>query len=137
MKTNFDQSGIKSHQQFISAMETKHNDRKKEIRLTPLGKGILIGAGVLTSLGVVVGGAKIADAVTPDFRFSEQTHGVTVSPGEGEYSLLNRSVENIGKVSLSAAKDHIQNLPSNADVYENGQLDAGESVDVPDQVVEE
>ena len=117
------------YQHHIKRFEDKHNART---RLTPLGK-----AAVALGLGIsVLAGAKVVDALPSDAAPSTKTHAITALAGEGVHSVIKRGTDNAGAMNMNELAYHVQNLESNQDTFANGQIDEGESVDVPVEVIE-
>lgn len=86
-----------------------------------------VGGAALT-LAVTVGAAHAMDG--PETR-GRQT--VTVEPGDTVDDLVNEHVDG-GASHTGAVRTEVLHDPDNADVFENGQLDPGETLELPDKI---
>lgn len=102
--------------------------------LKKLGKRTVTAAGVgVAGTMLAVGGAQVVDAVNgPEFSGSKK---VTVQQGDRLDSLINEEVEG-GASYTGATRAEVKNDPDNADVFENGQLDPGEELELPEKVTD-
>lgn len=118
-------------------MSNKINIRQEssEYRLTPRGEWVQIiakraiqAAGITVAGGILtVGVVEVDKALEPGVT-GEQT--IRVGHGDTLHGLIKEHVEN-GANHVGAVTQEVKADPDNADVFENGQLDPGEQVELP------
>ena len=89
----------------------------------------VVGIGAATAALAFIGNEVIA-AGEPTMH-GEQTH--TVAPGDTVDGIIKSDVEG-GASHTGAVRAEVMDDPDNADVFENGQLDPGEELVIPDKV---
>jgi hypothetical protein len=123
-------------------MTNKINIRQEssEYRLTARGEWVktiakraLQATGVAAAGGVLALGIVEADKATQPRMTGEQT--ITVNTGDTVHGLINENVENGGS-HVGDVTEVVRDNPDNADVFENGQLDPGEQLELPEKVTD-
>lgn len=99
-----------------------------------LVRGVAIAATAIAASQIV---PRIADHFDgPDF--SEETKKITVQSGDTLWGIVEdpeMGIHGIDKIDTRDAIDHIKSDPANTDVFENGQLDIGETIVIPESIV--
>lgn len=104
----------------IEAIKEKH----------PIASKLL--AGVALSSVALFGGIKAVEHFSGP-EFSESTTTYTVEPGDGLQVVVG-NIEGIDSIDWRDAVSYVRDMPENESVFENNQLDPGESVTIPESV---
>lgn len=101
--------------------------QKAPITLTTRAKR---GIGLLAAGSALVGGGYLMHEQQPEFH---GTKIIVVDKGDTVDEIVNVHVDG-GASHTGAVRTEVMNDPDNADVFENGQLDIGEELEVPEKV---
>lgn len=102
---------------------------EKDWQFTKRGKVV----GAIAGLAATAAGVTAyANAERPDF---EGHQIVVVDKGDTVDGIIKVHVEH-GASYTGTVRSEVMNDPDNADVFENGQLDPGEELEVPEKAVE-
>jgi len=105
------------------SVDARKQKQRRALTMVAAGVGATVAAG---ALGLAAG-----TAAQP--QFSEESHTFTVEDGQG----LQHAAEDVlgvENVDIADVENHIKVDPSNVDVFQDGVLKAGETLNVPDHV---
>ena len=118
-----------NHETFTIPQYHSETSEKQSLRFTARARRLAVGAlGLGLSAGIVTG-LNHADR-EPTMSGEQQ---VTVTTGDTVDGLINEHVEH-GASHTGAVRVDVLDDPANAEVFENGQLDPGESITLPRSV---
>ncbi len=103
--------------------------QKDPIRLTTRAKRLI--GGVATG-SILVAGVGLANELEPEMHGNKI---VVVSPGDTVDQIINVNVIH-GASHTGDVREHVRSNPDNADVFENGHLDPGEELEIPEKVTD-
>lgn len=113
-------------------MSIENKNNKEPLVWSTRAKRLAAGTALAVAGGGVAGAAYLASEQGPEM------HGhkiVVVDKGDTVDQIVNVHVEG-GASHTGAVRAEVLNDPDNADVFENGQLDPGEELEVPEKVTQ-
>lgn len=101
-------------------------------RVKKLAKHALTGIGLAVGGAVLAGGGhQVVDAMNgPEFSGNKT---VTIEPGDRLDNIINEEVDG-GASHTGDVRAEVKSDPDNQDVFENGLLDPGEELEIPEKV---
>ena len=117
-----------SKQRFENPSTDPANQGSPEYRWTRRGKIVKTLAGVALAVATIAGFSSLDSAPK-----TEGKQIAVVQEGDGLQEIINVNVEN-GASFTGDVEVVVRNNPNNADVFENGQLDPGEKIELPESV---